>query len=600
MQAIILAAGMGKRLKKLTKNNTKCMVRVNGITLIERMLKQLDDLGLERIVLVVGYKGKELREFVAALSVQTPIEFVENPIYDQTNNIYSLYLARKFLRQSDTLLLESDLIFDDGILRELLEDRRPSLALVDKYAGWMDGTVVTLGEQDQILDFIPGKKMNFAQKAEYYKTVNIYKFSQHFSQHFYVPFLEAYCEALGRNEYYEQVLRVITLLDDPEIVAKRLPAGVKWYEIDDLQDLDIAESIFAQPGQRLQQIQRRFGGYWRYPQLLDFCYLVNPYYPSRRLLDELKASFELLATQYPSGQDVNRLLAAKYYGVDRTRILVGNGAAELINALMQVLTGRLGIICPTFAEYQNKFAGDVVAFDTSAVDYQYDAACVQDFFEENPVETLVLINPDNPSGNYMGLEELKKVLDWAKARKVRLIVDESFGDFADEVNTLLDDEILTEYPNLVVIKSISKSHGVPGLRLGVMATADEALLKAAEKWLSIWNINSFGEYYMQIAEKYRGDFLEGVAALRAERRWLAQGLRKCGLKVYPSQANFLMVKLPDGFSATTLAEKLYQEHDILVKDLSAKVGLGTAYVRIAVRNRHDNERLLAALRGILK
>lgn len=131
MQAIILAAGMGKRLKKLTKNNTKCMVRVNGITLIERMLKQLDDLGLERIVLVVGYKGKELREFVAALSVQTPIEFVENPIYDQTNNIYSLYLARKFLRQSDTLLLESDLIFDDGILRELLEDRRPSLALVD-------------------------------------------------------------------------------------------------------------------------------------------------------------------------------------------------------------------------------------------------------------------------------------------------------------------------------------------------------------------------------------------------------------------------------------------------------------------------------------
>ena len=260
MQAIILAAGMGKRLKKLTKNNTKCMVRVNGVTLIERMLGQLDDLGLERIVLVVGYKGKELREFVATLPAQTPIEFVENPVYDQTNNIYSLYLARNFLQQSDTLLLESDLIFDDGILRELLEDRRPSLALVDKYEGWMDGTVVTLGEQDQILDFIPGKKMNFAQKAEYYKTVNIYKFSQHFSQHFYVPFLEAYCEALGRNEYYEQVLRVITLLDDPEIVAKRLPAGAKWYEIDDLQDLDIAESIFAQSGQRLQQIKRRFGG----------------------------------------------------------------------------------------------------------------------------------------------------------------------------------------------------------------------------------------------------------------------------------------------------------------------------------------------------
>ena len=600
MQAIILAAGMGKRLKKLTKNNTKCMVRVNGVTLIERMLGQLDDLGLERIVLVVGYKGKELREFVATLPAQTPIEFVENPVYDQTNNIYSLYLARNFLQQSDTLLLESDLIFDDGILRELLEDRRPSLALVDKYEGWMDGTVVTLGEQDQILDFIPGKKMNFAQKAEYYKTVNIYKFSQHFSQHFYVPFLEAYCEALGRNEYYEQVLRVITLLDDPEIVAKRLPAEAKWYEIDDLQDLDIAESIFAQSGQRLQQIQRRFGGYWRYPQLLDFCYLVNPYYPSRRLLDELKANFESLAIQYPSGQDVNRLLAAKYYGVDRTRILVGNGAAELINALMQVLTGRLGIICPTFAEYQNKYAGGVVTLDTSVVDYQYNAAFIQEFFEKNPVETLVLINPDNPSGNYMGLGELKKVLDWAKARKIKLLIDESFGDFADEAITLIDDEILVEYPNLVVIKSISKSHGVPGLRLGVMATADGGLLKAVEKRLSIWNINSFGEYYLQIAEKYRGDFLEGVAGLRAERRRLMQGLRACGLKVYPSQANYLMAKLPDGLNATALTEKLYQEYDILVKDLSTKASLGVAYVRIAVRNRRDNARLLAALRSILK
>ena len=111
MQAIILAAGMGKRLKKLTANNTKCMVKVNGISLIERMLHQLDGYGLSRIVIVIGYEGKKLVDYISTLYVQTELVFVDNPIYDRTNNIYSLSLAKDYLLQEDTLLLESDLIF---------------------------------------------------------------------------------------------------------------------------------------------------------------------------------------------------------------------------------------------------------------------------------------------------------------------------------------------------------------------------------------------------------------------------------------------------------------------------------------------------------
>lgn len=114
MQAIILAAGMGKRLKELTANNTKCMVKVNGVTLIERMLRQLDALKLDRIVIVVGYEGEKLTQYVNALSIATPVVFVDNPVYDKTNNIYSLSLAKEFLLQDDTLLLESDLIFEDA------------------------------------------------------------------------------------------------------------------------------------------------------------------------------------------------------------------------------------------------------------------------------------------------------------------------------------------------------------------------------------------------------------------------------------------------------------------------------------------------------
>ena len=132
MQAIILAAGMGKRLKALTAHNTKCMIEVNGITLIERTLSQLDTLGLNRIIIVAGYEGDKLKTFVGDLNVLTPIEYVDNPDYDKTNNIYSLSLAKDYLLEDDTLLLESDIIFEDGVLESLLEDSRPTLALVEK------------------------------------------------------------------------------------------------------------------------------------------------------------------------------------------------------------------------------------------------------------------------------------------------------------------------------------------------------------------------------------------------------------------------------------------------------------------------------------
>lgn len=222
MQAVILAAGMGKRLKELTQDNTKCMVKVNGVTLIDRMLHQLEKQHLSRIVIVVGYQSQKLIDYIATLDIQTPIVYVNNPIYDKTNNIYSLFLARDYLCKEDTLLLESDLIFEDSLLEELLNDPRETLALVDKYESWMDGTCIKLTADDKIDKFISGKDFDFKDTADCYKTVNIYKFGRHFSENLYVPFLDAYSKALGNNEYYEQVLRVIMILDEPEIRAKRL------------------------------------------------------------------------------------------------------------------------------------------------------------------------------------------------------------------------------------------------------------------------------------------------------------------------------------------------------------------------------------------
>ena len=598
MQAIILAAGMGKRLKELTQNNTKCMVKVNGVSLIDRMLHQIEKQRVSRIIIVVGYEAQKLIDYIGTLGIKTPITYITNSIYDKTNNIYSLALAKDWLTKEDTLLFESDLIFEDSVLDALVTDPRETLALVDKYESWMDGTCVKLGEDDSIEAFVPGKKFKFNEIKDYYKTVNIYKFSKRFSETHYVPFLDAYQSALGENEYYEQVLRVITMLDDPEIKAKRLE-GQKWYEIDDIQDLDIAESIFTpDEDEKVKLLQGRYGGYWRYPKLLDFCYLVNPYFPSEKMKDELRANFDTLLTEYPSGMRVNSLLAAKNFGVHQENILVGNGAAELIKSLMGYLDGRVGFIRPTFDEYPNRYdRSNSVDFTPDNKDYSYTAEDLMVYFEDKDIQNLIVINPDNPSGNYIPKADLLRLIDWTGKKKIKLVIDESFVDFADEADsTLIEQDILSSNPHLFVMKSISKSYGVPGVRLGVLASGDVKIIASMKKDVSIWNINSFGEFYMQIEEKYKKDYTAALARIRAERKRFECELDKLpGVRVIPSQANFVMVELEKGISPKELLKTLLIKHEILIKELTTKTN-GRNYLRLAVRNTEDNNKLLAAMR----
>ncbi len=603
MQAIILAAGMGKRLKDLTDDNTKCMVKVNGVTIIERMLGQLDKLDLSSIIIVVGYKAKELIDYINTLDVKTPIQYVNNDIYDRTNNIYSLYLARNYMLQEDTLLLESDLIFEDSLLRKIVDDPYPSLALVAKYESWMDGTVVTIDNNNNILSFLDKKHFKFKDINSYYKTVNIYKFSKSFSNSHYVPFLEAYSKALGDNEYYEQVLKVITLLDKPEIKASVLQDEM-WYEIDDVQDLDIAESIFTQSSDdKLKKFQNRYGGYWRYPKLIDFCYLVNPFYPSQKLLDEIKANFERLTREYPSGMEVNSLLVAKYFGLKKEHVVVGNGAAELIKSLVENTSGNIGMAIPTFEEYPNRIDENrIISFLPSNKDYSYTANDLISFYNDKDISTLFLINPDNPSGNYIYKDDVLKLSKWAHKKGVTFVVDESFVDFADteETETLLDESILKNNPKLIVIKSISKSYGVPGFRLGLLATDNKDLVTFMKKDVSIWNINSFAEFYLQIFEKYKDDFDYGITKFKAVREKYAKDLSSIGnLRVIPSHANYILCEIIGGISATDVTKELLDKHSIFIKDLSNKNGFSDEYIRVAVKRPEENELLVNALKELL-
>ena len=595
MQAVILAAGMGKRLGELTKGNTKCMIEVGGETLISRLLHQLDKQGLSRVVMVVGYKAQELKDYLCTLDIRTPIEFVENAVYDKTNNIYSLYLAKDWLMREDTLLFESDIIMEDAVIDKLVKHPYPNLALVDKYENWMDGTVVTIDEENRILRFIPNSQFRYEEIPNYYKTVNVYKFSQDFSATMYVPFLEAYCTALGKNEYYEQVLRVITMLDNSGMRALPLE-GEQWYEIDDVQDLDIAESIFTD--KQYDLLCSRFGGYWRYPHLLDFCYLVNPYFPNQRLRDELAANFDKLLTEYPSGQRVNNLLAAKDFGIKSKYIAVGNGAAELIKVLSEQMMGRVGVVRPTFEEYPNRLMPEqVVAYTAQEPDYHYTADDLMAYFEDKDIWSLVLINPDNPSGNYIPYADCLRLAEWCQKKDIVLVLDESFIDFSEEHPTFLDNAVLERFDHLVVVKSISKSFGVPGLRLGVLATANHALMTGIRRSLPIWNINSFGEFFLQILGKYEKAYATAMDTFREERKRFVKGLQEIDyLRVIPTQANYVLCEVKAPHSPRELAVQLLRDKQILIKDCSKKCA--APYIRLAVRDTKDNDKLIEALKAL--
>ena len=639
MQAIILAAGMGRRLGEYTKDNTKCMVPVNGVRLIDRLLGQLAKQDLKRIIIVVGYQGQALRNYIEEQYISHQpsdfshlnIEFAENPIYDKTNNIYSLALVKDKLQEDDTLLIESDLIFSDRIIPMIVDNPYPNLALVAKYETWMDGTMVRLDDDQNIVNFISKDAFDYNEVDAYYKTVNIYKLSQTFSQQKYVPFLDAYTKAVGNNEYYENVLRIISLLNNHDM--KALPIGnEKWYEIDDKQDLDIAEALFADEKDVLRKYYGRYGGFWRFPQMLDFCYLVNPYFPSKRMKDELRANFDTLLTEYPSGMKVNTLIASKSFGVSEPYIVPGNGAAELIKILMgdsryevrgtrcedssaskgdlgprtSHLAPRTGFIRPTFEEYPNRYDKDSqVTFVPQKPDYRYTADDLMAFFGDKDIQQLMVINPDNPTGNFIPKKDILRLAQWCEERQIRLVVDESFVDFSEDyaTNSLLSDEILEAYPHMTVMKSISKSYGVPGLRLGILCSADKELIARIKKEVSIWNLNSFAEFFMQIYNKHEKDYERACAKFVAERADFQEQLQQIPFfHVMPSQANYFLCEVLPPYKASEIVIYMLKQHNILTRDCSLKPGLDPTkqYMRIAVRDHADNTRLVNGLKELAK
>lgn len=606
MQALMLAAGLGKRLGRYTKDGTKCMVEVNGKALIEYAIEALVKAGLKKFTLVVGYKADKLKSFIASKFNESnlngmQIEYIENDVYDKTNNIYSLWLAKDKLTEDDTILLESDVIFDEKILFDFINSKDTDLAMVSKFEPWMDGTCVLLDNNKNIVGMLDKAHFDWTDTEKYYKTVNIYKLSKDFSKQYYVPFLEAYRTAFGNNEYYETVLKALVSLKSDCMKGFEV-RGDQWYEIDDPSDLAIAENRFAPTKEKLELMEYRYGGYWRFPQIVDFCYLVNPFFPPKKMTDELKANFDTLLRAYPSGAKQQNLLAGKIFNILPEHIAVGNGAAELISSYCSMITGKTAIPYPTFNEYPARFCNsetvEIPTKEENAFSYTVDDILAT--VDKEKANNVLLINPDNPTGHFLEKADVLRLLDELKKRNVKLIFDESFIDFAnkDIRYTLIDEDIIEKYTNLTVIKSISKSYGCPGLRLGVLVNSDAKVIDAVCKANSIWNINSFAEYFLQIFDKYKKQYVEACDKLAAERKRFTDLLSSIpDLYVFKSQANYVMCYYRSNrHTVTEITEKLLENHNLLVKNLTKKYKFeGKNYMRFAVLTPEENNLLFRAL-----
>ena len=595
----MLAAGLGKRLAKYTKNNTKCMVEVAGVKLIDRAIEAIKKAGIKKFIIVLGYQGENLKKYVLDKHEgELEFVFINNEVYSTTNNIYSFYLAKEELNKDDTILLESDIVFDEDLIKDIVETKEENVVAVAKYESWMDGTCVILTKDEYIHNFVEKQNMEVLKLDSYYKTVNVYKFSKEFASKTYIPFLETYMKIQGLNSYYETSLKYICQLPGMKLKAF-LMGDRSWYEIDDAQDLDIANVLFSHGLKKYELIESKFGGYWRYPHYLDFCYLVNPYFPPKQMVEKMQVELPILLTQYPSGLKVQNMNAERLYGVCQEHIVVGNGAAELINVLGHILKGKkVGVNLPAFNEYVRCFKEcSLYEIDNSKFDYKMDIPSIKKAIDK--CDYVSIINPDNPSGFMLTKEELLDLVEYAKEKGKGLIIDESFIDFArSEIRyTLLNEEFIKDNPHVVVIKSISKSYGVPGIRLGLLASSNEELLEELKSEMQIWNVNSFGEYYLQIYQLYAKDYLSACDKIVAQREYLSSGLKKYkSFKVYDSEANYILVKLLKG-SSTKLAVSLLDKYHIVIKDLSSKNKFeGLNYLRIAVRDQKDNDYLLDVLR----
>jgi histidinol-phosphate/aromatic aminotransferase/cobyric acid decarboxylase-like protein/GTP:adenosylcobinamide-phosphate guanylyltransferase len=596
MQAIILAAGMGLRLKPLTNNIPKCLVPVNGVPILKNTLNVLNAFKINEVIIVVGYKREAILDSIGNQYRDMKITYVINDVYDKTNNIYSLWLAKDLVKEN-VLLIEGDIFFEKKLIKEALKEENQNIVLVDAYQPHMDGTVLEINNDHSIKRLIPkreqGEDFDFTEK---YKTVNVYHFTKEFFQNYFSPNLDTYIKTQSPGQYYELALGVLIYIGNPRLYARRTN-NVKWYEIDDHNDLERAEYLFSPPPKRVEMIDSIYGGFWRH-DFIDFNYLYNLYFPTERIYNEFRHVLPRLISNYPSGLMQIRKLLSRFIDVPYQDLTIGNGASELIRLINRIFVKRMTIPVPGFNEYENTLRSEQINFFyLSENDFDLNPDEFLKSVRDSGSNTALIVNPNNPTSLYIGKEELTYIVRALKDLDL-VIVDESFINFVDmEDNPSLQSDY-RDFKNLLIIKSMSKEYGIPGLRLGYILSTNRNYIEKVSRELPIWNINSLAEHFLEIFIKHQDLFKASCQKIIQDRRDFYEALKSIPyLKLYPPQANYIFARMENNHDSTGLRDEIFRRHRILFKDCANKSGLGEKnYIRIAVRKKDENRLLIKALK----
>lgn len=591
MQALILAAGYGRRMRPLSDRTHKALLPIGSTTILARIVDGLREIEVDDIAVLTGYRAEEIENYLREYCLDTRLQFINNPRYDETNNIVSLSIGLEHLQlQDDLILVECDLLFEPHLLRRLLKPDAGNIALVDHYRTGMDGTVVSVSGGVVRQVFPPHVQGPDFQYGDKYKTLNIYRFKRDFCVNTLAPLIKVYANQVDSNSYYELVLGMLPDVPEQRIAAE-VVEGEEWAEVDDPNDLAVARFQF-EPDQRAEILDRTFGGQWGF-DVLDFSFMRNSYFPPEGMVAAIRHALPALIGRYGTTQQVLNEKLGWFLGCDPQRLQTLHGGTQAFPILRDLFSGRTVCVpVPTFGEYR-RFDDALHYEDAPGIDLAALARATDE------ADVIVIVNPNNPTGTTLPTSEIYALAAQHPAKT--FLVDESFSGFNVEpsIELALEREPLS---NVHVLVSLSKVLGVPGLRIGYVYSHDADFIDEVGRRLPIWNMNSIAEYFLELVLKFRPELAASFEQTVRDREELRETM--CTLpgiaQVYPSGGDFLLVRL-DAPSAAghRLRRLLLAEEGIEVKDVSHRLPDDSAYLRIAVRKPDENQVLVDALRDWL-
>ena len=354
--------------------------------------------------------------------------------------------------------------------------------------------------------------------------------------------------------------------------------------------------------QKYEFISGQHGGYYRH-DFVDHAYLYNLYFPPEAVFTSFRHNIHDLVLNYPVAQDALAGLIGKLIHQPAERIVVGNGAAELIKIVSGHISSKLIVSVPSFNEYANAApSGRAVEFALEFPSFHLDV----DKFAAEAVrvkaDMAVVVTPNNPTSMLVPKSDLVCLAKKLAHHDCMLIVDESFMDFVQNPNQTTLEHDIERHPNMAIFKSMSKAYGICGLRIGYMLTANAAFAEAIRKGVHIWNINGFAEEFLRLLPGYRQEFVESCKQVRADRDNLYCNLSAVpGMTVYKPDANFVFCRVPDyAQTAPEVTRRLFIEHNIYIKHCRDKTLKDSdRYIRIASRTETENCTLVDALADII-